>query len=124
LPSALTALHGQHPGRLSDIRLAKAKSRHLGQPPRGAVTNQANPKSVTFVVALLPQFVDRGLGHVPLQFAVLGAIFVAFEVLVDGPVGLSSGPIGGRLSRRRRARQARDVSRHVAAVEGHESPAR
>jgi hypothetical protein len=27
LPSALTALHGQHPGRLSDIKLAKAKNR-------------------------------------------------------------------------------------------------
>jgi hypothetical protein len=32
---------------------------------RGAVTNLVNPKSVTFVVAFLPQFVDRGLGHVP-----------------------------------------------------------
>ncbi|WP_300607418.1 LysE family transporter [Trebonia sp.] len=71
---------------------------------RGAVTNLANPKSVTFVVALLPQFVDRGVGHVPLQFAVLGAIFVAFEVL-----GLASGRIGGWLSRRRRARQALDA---------------
>ncbi|HET9972773.1 MAG TPA: LysE family translocator [Streptosporangiaceae bacterium] len=76
---------------------------------RGAVTNLVNPKSVTFVVALLPQFVDRGLGHIPLQFAVLGAIFVAFEVLVDGTVGLASGRIGGWLSRRRRARQALDA---------------
>ncbi len=76
---------------------------------RGAVTNLANPKSVTFVVALLPQFVDRGVGHVPLQFAVLGAIFVAFEVLVDGTVSLASGRIGGWLSRRRRARQALDA---------------
>jgi threonine/homoserine/homoserine lactone efflux protein len=61
------------------------------------------------VVALLPQFVDRGLGDVPLQFAVLGAIFVAFEVMVDGTVGLASGRIGGWLSRRRRARQALDA---------------
>ena len=76
---------------------------------RGAVTNLANPKSVTFVVALLPQFIDRGLGDVPLQFAVLGAIFVAFEVVIDGAVGLASGRIGGWLSRRRRARQALDT---------------
>jgi threonine/homoserine/homoserine lactone efflux protein len=76
---------------------------------RGAVTNLVNPKSVTFVVALLPQFVDRGLGHVPLQFAVLGAIFVAFELLIDGTVGLSAGRIRGWLSRRRRARQALDA---------------
>jgi threonine/homoserine/homoserine lactone efflux protein len=76
---------------------------------RGLLTNLANPKSVTFVVALLPQFVDRGLGHILLQFTVLGAIFVGFEVLVDGTVGLASGRIGGWLSRRRRARQALDA---------------
>jgi threonine/homoserine/homoserine lactone efflux protein len=76
---------------------------------RGAVTNLANPKSVTFVVALLPQFVDRGLGNVPVQFAVLGAIFVAFELLVDGTVGLTAGRLGTWLARRRRARQALDA---------------
>jgi threonine/homoserine/homoserine lactone efflux protein len=76
---------------------------------RGAVTNLVNPKSVTFVVALLPQFVDRGAGHIPMQFAVLGAIFIAFEVLVDGTVGLASGRIGDWLSRRRRARQTLDA---------------
>jgi threonine/homoserine/homoserine lactone efflux protein len=76
---------------------------------RGAVTNFVNPKSVTFVVALLPQFVDRGLGHIPLQFLVLGAIFVAFELLIDGTVGLAAGRLGTLLSRRRRARQALDA---------------
>jgi threonine/homoserine/homoserine lactone efflux protein len=76
---------------------------------RGLVTNLVNPKSVTFVVALLPQFVDRGLGHVPLQFAILGAIFIAFEVLIDGTVGLTAGRLGTWLSRRRRARQVLDA---------------
>ena len=76
---------------------------------RGMVTNFANPKSVTFVVALLPQFVDRSIGHLPLQFAVLGAIFIAFEAVIDGTVGLMAGRIGGWLSRRRRARQALDA---------------
>jgi threonine/homoserine/homoserine lactone efflux protein len=76
---------------------------------RGFLTNLVNPKMVTFAVAFLPQFVDRGLGHVPAQFAVLGVIFVAFEVLVDGTVGLTAGRLGGWLSRRRRARQALDA---------------
>lgn len=76
---------------------------------RGAITNLANPKQVTFVVALLPQFVDRALGHVDFQFAVLGAIFVAFEALIDGTVGLLAGRIGTWLSGRRRARQALDA---------------
>jgi threonine/homoserine/homoserine lactone efflux protein len=76
---------------------------------RGALTNLANPKMVTFVVAFLPQFVDRGLGHVPVQFAVLGAIFVALELLIDGAVGLTAGRLGSWLSRRQRARQALDA---------------
>lgn len=77
---------------------------------RGLITNLANPKQVTFVVALLPQFVDRSLGRVPAQFAVLGAIFIAFELLVDGTVALLAGRIGSWLSRRQRARQALDAS--------------
>jgi len=76
---------------------------------RGVITNLANPKQVTFVVALLPQFVDRALGHVPLQFAILGLIFIGFEALIDGTVGLMAGRIGTWLSRRRRARQALDA---------------
>jgi threonine/homoserine/homoserine lactone efflux protein len=76
---------------------------------RGALTNLANPKSVTFVVALLPQFVDRSVGHVPLQFAILGAIFIAFEALIDGTVGATAGRLGAWLARRRRARQALDA---------------
>jgi len=76
---------------------------------RGAVTNLVNPKMVTFAVAFLPQFVDRGLGHVPAQFAVLGAIFIALELLIDGAVGLAAGRLAAWLSRRRRARQALDV---------------
>jgi threonine/homoserine/homoserine lactone efflux protein len=60
-------------------------------------------------VALLPQFVDRSIGHVPAQFTVLGVIFIAFELLVDGGVALAAGRIGAWLSRRRRARQALDA---------------
>jgi len=60
-------------------------------------------------VALLPQFIDRDLGHIPAQFAVLGAIFIVFEIAVDGTVGLMAGRLGDVLSRRRRARQALDA---------------
>ena len=45
----------------------------------------------------------------PLQFAALGAIFITFEVLIDGTVDLTAGRLASWLSRRRRARQALDV---------------
>jgi threonine/homoserine/homoserine lactone efflux protein len=77
---------------------------------RGALTNLVNPKMATFSIALLPQFVDRGAGEVPLQFAVLGIIFIAFELLVDGSVGLAGGRLSAWMSRRRRARQGLDVA--------------
>jgi threonine/homoserine/homoserine lactone efflux protein len=83
---------------------------------RGAVTNLVNPKMVTFAVAFLPQFVDRSLGHVPAQFAVLGAIFIALELLVDGAVGLAAGRLAGWLARRRRARQALDIGSGTVMV--------
>jgi threonine/homoserine/homoserine lactone efflux protein len=83
---------------------------------RGALTNLVNPKMVTFAVAFLPQFVDRSLGHVPAQFAVLGAIFIALELLIDGAVGLAAGRLAGWLSRRRRARQALDMGSGTVMV--------
>jgi threonine/homoserine/homoserine lactone efflux protein len=83
---------------------------------RGAATNLVNPKMVTFAVAFLPQFVDRGLGHVPAQFAVLGAIFITLELMIDGAVGLAAGRLAVWLSRRRRARQALDVGSGTVMV--------
>ena len=73
---------------------------------RGVLTNLLNPKMTMFTVAFLPQFIDRGLGHIWLQFLVLGAIFLVFEMLVDGSVGFFAGRLGDLLSRRARARQA------------------
>lgn len=73
---------------------------------RGAATNLVNPKSVTFVVALLPQFIDRSLGHVPLQFAVLGEPSSRsrcwWTALWDWPPeGSAAGCLGGGVPARR-----------------------
>jgi threonine/homoserine/homoserine lactone efflux protein len=77
---------------------------------RGLLTNLLNPKMVTFTIAFLPQFVDPRLGRVWLQFAILGAILIGFEFLVDGTVGVLAGRIGGWLRRRKAARRRIDVA--------------
>jgi hypothetical protein len=71
-------------------------------------------KICDLVVALLPQYVDRLLGHVPFQFAVLGVILIGLEILFDGTVALTAGRIGDWLSRRRRARK------HLTPERGHD----
>lgn len=42
-----------------------------------------NPKTIIFLAAMLPQFVGRGSGSVPLQIMVLGAIFAVIAVMSD-----------------------------------------
>jgi threonine/homoserine/homoserine lactone efflux protein len=77
---------------------------------RGLLTNLLNPKMVTFTIAFLPQFVNPRVGPVWVQFAVLGAILIALEFLVDGTVGVLAGRIGGWLRRRRAAKRGVDVA--------------
>lgn len=77
---------------------------------RGLLTNLVNPKMVTFTIAFLPQFVDPRLGQVWLQFAILGAVFITLEFVVDGAVGVLAGRIGRWLSRRQQARRRLDVA--------------
>jgi threonine/homoserine/homoserine lactone efflux protein len=49
----------------------------------GFLVSVSNPKTVVFLVAVLPQFVDRPRGQVPLQMLVLGLIFVIIALLSD-----------------------------------------
>ncbi|HUR08029.1 MAG TPA: LysE family translocator [Nonomuraea sp.] len=76
----------------------------------GLLTNLLNPKMVTFTIAFLPQFINPGLGRVWLQFAILGAILIVLEFLVDGLVGVLAGRIGGWLRRRHSARRRLDIA--------------
>jgi threonine/homoserine/homoserine lactone efflux protein len=56
----------------------------------GVVVGAANPKSIVFFTAILPQFVDRH-GPVPVQMAVLGGVFVAIALVLDTLWALAAG---------------------------------
>lgn len=76
----------------------------------GLLTNLLNPKMVTFTIAFLPQFINPQLGQVWVQFAILGAMLIGFEFLVDGTVGVLGGRIGDWLRRRHAARRRVDIA--------------
>ena len=55
------------------------------------VVGVANPKSMVFFAAILPQFVDKSAGHVPLQLLFLGALFVLIALISDTLWALAAG---------------------------------
>jgi threonine/homoserine/homoserine lactone efflux protein len=65
----------------------------------GFLVGVTNPKAIIFFAAVLPQFADRGAGHVPAQMLLLGAIFVSIAVLSDGTWALAAGTARAWLGR-------------------------
>ncbi|HET9168347.1 MAG TPA: LysE family translocator [Actinospica sp.] len=57
----------------------------------GFVVGFANPKAIVFFGAILPQFVNRPAGCVPLQMAVLALIFATIALVCDSAWGLAAG---------------------------------
>jgi threonine/homoserine/homoserine lactone efflux protein len=49
----------------------------------GFLVGATNPKALVFLAAVLPQFVDRSAGHVPLQMFLCGAIFTVVALIFD-----------------------------------------
>ncbi|MDM4719560.1 LysE family translocator [Micromonospora sp. WMMA1363] len=65
---------------------------------RGLVSNLLNPKMILFSVAFLPQFVDPAVGDTTAQLVLLGALFVAVQLVVDIALGAGAGRLAARLA--------------------------
>ncbi|MGB0012447.1 MAG: LysE family translocator [Candidatus Sulfotelmatobacter sp.] len=64
---------------------------------QGVATEALNPKTALFFLSFIPQFVNRGSGHVFVQFVVLGTTSVILNTSADMIVILLAGPLGKRL---------------------------
>jgi len=64
---------------------------------QGIVVNLTNPKTIVFVFAFLPQFVDPGASHAWLQVFVLGISFALLGFLSDSMYALTAGTVADRL---------------------------
>jgi threonine/homoserine/homoserine lactone efflux protein len=66
---------------------------------QGLLVGVTNPKTTVFFAAVLPQFVDRDAGGVPMQMIVLGLLFVLIATVSDCMWGLLAGSVRDWLSR-------------------------
>lgn len=57
---------------------------------KGIIMNVLNPKVSLFFLALLPQFVNKSAGHIPMQMILLGIVFIVQALAVFGTVSFLS----------------------------------
>jgi threonine/homoserine/homoserine lactone efflux protein len=64
---------------------------------QGVATEVLNPKTALFFLSFIPQFVDRGSGHVFAQFVALGTLSVIMNTTADLIVIALAGPLGEKI---------------------------
>ncbi len=85
----------------------------------GLLVGATNPKTAVFFAAVLPSFVDRLEGHVPLQILILGLVWMVLVLIGDSAWALAAARAGAWFSRSpRRASTATGASGLVTACLG------
>jgi threonine/homoserine/homoserine lactone efflux protein len=64
---------------------------------QGVVVNLTNPKTIVFIFAFIPQFVDPNARHVWLQVLVFGLSFALLGFLSDNAYALAAGAVADKL---------------------------
>jgi threonine/homoserine/homoserine lactone efflux protein len=83
---------------------------------QGVVTEVLNPKTALFFLSFLPQFVNLALGHVVVQFLLLGTLSVSLNTTADLLVVSFAAPIGVQLRSNPRFRRNQRVASGVGMI--------
>ena len=73
----------------SDVSAPVIRTRRVLR--EGFIVGLTNPKMIVFFAAALPQFIDRGAGHVPLQMVALGSLVPVVAMVCDSVWALAAG---------------------------------
>jgi threonine/homoserine/homoserine lactone efflux protein len=108
------------------LRMILTRDVPMGEPTEACNTNHAfrqgvatevlNPKTALFFLSFLPQFVNPTLGHVVMQFLLLGVLSVSLNTTADLLVVSFAAPIGTRLRSSFRFRRNQRVVSGVAMM--------
>ncbi len=79
---------------VEDVPVPRTRRRAYTQ---GVIVNLTNPKTIVFVFAFVPQFVDPHARHVWLQVLVFGLSFAVLGFLSDSTYALVAGTVADRL---------------------------
>jgi transposase len=83
---------------------------------QGIATEVLNPKTALFFLSFLPQFVNPALGHVVVQFLLLGAMSVSLNTSADLLVVAFAAPLGARLRSSTRFRRNQRVASGLGMI--------
>ncbi len=82
-----------------DVQDYAASTSLAGPFRQGMICNLTNPAALSFMLAILPQFVQPSAGSPALQFFILGGTMKLSGLLLLSAVALTSGAFSGWLSR-------------------------
>jgi threonine/homoserine/homoserine lactone efflux protein len=101
--------------RNAELEVA-TNARSRGAFGQGILTEALNPKTALFFLSFIPQFIAPAIGHVFLQFLMLGTISVVLNTTADLVVVLMATPLERKLKNSAKLRRRQRVASGLGMI--------